>query len=99
MTTEAMRLHPDMAELRAKYEIGAQTPVARAVDGLTFLAGLYLAISPWVIGFNRFTTLTVNNLIVGGALAVLALGFSSYGRTRRIAWIAPLVGGWTIVAP
>ncbi|HZD15864.1 MAG TPA: SPW repeat protein [Pseudonocardiaceae bacterium] len=99
MTTEAMRSHPDLAELQAKYETGAQTPVARAGEGLTFLAGLYLAISPWVIGFDRFPTLTVNNLIVGIALAVLALGFSSYGRTRGIAWVAPLVGAWTIIAP
>ncbi len=99
MTTEAMRSHPDLAELRAKYETVAQTPVARAVEGVTFLAGLYLAISPWVIGFDRFTTLTVNDLIVGIALAVLALGFSSYGRTRGIAWVAPLIGAWAIIAP
>ncbi|MGH3549229.1 MAG: SPW repeat protein [Pseudonocardiaceae bacterium] len=99
MTTETMGLHPDIAELRAKYETAAQTPVAHAVNGLTFLAGLYLAISPWVIGFNRFPTLTVNDLIVGVALAVLALGFSSYDRTRGIAWAAPLIGVWTIIAP
>ena len=45
-TTEAMRLHPDLAELRAKYEAAAETPVAGVVAGLTFLVGLYLAISP-----------------------------------------------------
>jgi hypothetical protein len=93
-------MHPDIAELRAKYELAAETPVARAVAGLTFLTGLYLAISPWVVGFNRFTTLTVNNLIVGIALAILAVGFASaYGRTHGIVWIAPLIGVWTIIAP
>lgn len=100
MTTEAMRLHPDLAELRAKYEAAAATPVACAIGGFTFLAGLYLAISPWVIGFNRFTTLTGNDLIVGVALAVLALGYASvYGRTYNVAWVAPLIGAWTIIAP
>ena len=100
MTTEAMRLHPDLAELRAKYEVAAATPVARAIGGFTFLAGLYLAISPWVIGFTRFPTLTGNDLIVGVALAVLALGFASAsGRTHGIAWVAPLIGAWTIIAP
>lgn len=103
MTTEmtgAMALHPDIAELRAKYEAAAETPSARAVEGLAFMAGLYLAISPWVVGFNHFTTLTANNLIVGIALAVLALGFASaYGRTHRIVWVAPLIGVWTIIAP
>lgn len=64
MTTEAMRLHPDLAEL-------------------------YLAISPWVIGFNPLATLTGNDLIVGVALAVLALEFAcASGRTHSIAWIA-----------
>jgi len=95
-----MGLHPDVAELRAKYEAAAQTPVARAVEGFTFLTGLYLAISPWVVGFTRFPTLTVTDLVVGVALAVLALGFGSvYGRTRGIAWAAPLIGAWTIIDP
>jgi SPW repeat-containing protein len=100
MTTEAMELHPDIAQLRAKYEAAAETPTARAVAGMTFLAGLYLAISPWVVGFNEFRALTANNLIVGIALAVLALGFASaYGRTHGITWVAPVLGVWTVIAP
>ena len=100
MATETMRSHPDIVELRAKYEAAAETPAAQTVDGLTFLTGLYLAVSPWLIGFNRFTTLTANDLVVGIALALLALGFASaYGRTHGIAWVAPLIGVWTIIAP
>lgn len=100
MATEAMKMHPDIAELRAKYEAAAETPIAQAVDGLTFLTGLYLAVSPWVVGFNGMTTLMGNDLIVGIALALLALGFASaYGRMHGIAWVAPLIGVWTIVAP
>ena len=100
MATETMRSHPDIVELRAKYEAAAETPAAQTVDGLTFLTGLYLAVSPWLIGFNRLTTLTANDLVVGIALALLALGFASaYGRTHGIAWVAPLIGVWTIIAP
>ncbi|MFI7614654.1 SPW repeat protein [Nonomuraea terrae] len=100
MAGETMRMHPDIAELRAKYELAAEAPTARAVAGLTFLAGLYLAMSPWIVGFDGFTTLTVTNLIAGVALATLALGFASaYGRTHGIVWIAPLIGVWTIIAP
>ncbi|GHH62660.1 hypothetical protein GCM10017673_02260 [Streptosporangium violaceochromogenes] len=101
MAEQAMRLHPDIAELRAKYELASEAPTAKVVAGLTFLSGLYLAISPWVVGFgNRFPTLTGNNLITGIAVAVLALGFASaYGRTHGIAWVAPLIGVWTIIAP
>jgi SPW repeat len=90
----------DVAEVRARYDRVAETPSAQMVNGLTFLAGLYLAISPWVVGFNSRVPLTVNNLIIGAALALLALGFTSaYGRTHGVTWIAPLIGVWTIIAP
>ncbi|WP_433565882.1 SPW repeat protein [Nocardia sp. CA-151230] len=105
MATEAMNmhLHPDIVELRAKhekYELAAEKPTAQAATGLMFLTGLYTAISAWVVGFTRFPTLTVNNLIVGLALAVLALGFASmYGRIHGIGWVAPLLGVWMIISP
>ncbi|MFD9614935.1 SPW repeat protein [Streptomyces sp. NPDC059083] len=105
MTSEAMNmsLHPDIVALRAKhdkYELAAEAPVAQIVTGLMFLTGLYLAISPWVVGFNRFPTLTGNDLILGIALAVLAFGSSSaHGRMHTLTWVAPLIGLWTIIAP
>ncbi len=103
MTTDAMSLHPDIVELRAKYEkyeLAAMEPAAQAVTGLMFLTGLYIAISAWVVGFNGYPTLTANNLVVGTALAVLALGFASmYGRIHGIVWVAPLIGAWMIITP
>ena len=100
MTTEAMRSHPDWAQLPDKRESIAQPSALRAVDGLTFLAGLYLAISPWVVGFNGISTLLVNNLIVGAALAMLALWFSPAGRRAvDVAWVVPVIGAWTIISP
>lgn len=91
--------HPDLAAMRAKYDQFAATPTARALDGLTFLAGLYCAVSPWVVGFGG-TTLAANNLIVGIALAVLAVGFATaYGHTYGLAYVAPLLGVWMILAP
>jgi hypothetical protein len=96
-----MEQHPDIAALRANYDLAAETAPAQLSAGLTFLAGLYLAISPWVIGFSSAqVSLTTNNLITGIALAALAVGFASaYGRTHGVAWVAPLIGVWTIVSP
>jgi small neutral amino acid transporter SnatA (MarC family) len=95
-----MERHPDIAELRARYDRAAETSMAHAADGLTFLSGLYLAISPWVVGFSGRTALSVNNLITGLAVALLAVGFASaYGRTHGVAWVAPLIGVWAIIAP
>jgi hypothetical protein len=44
--------------------------------------------------------IAVNDLITGIALAALAVGLASaYGRTHGMAWLAPIVGIWTIIAP
>jgi len=99
-TTTTIDEHPDLVALRARYDQAAETPQARMLEGLTFLAGLYTAISPWVIGFNHLSDVAVSNLIVGTALAMLAMGFASaYGRTHNLAWVAPLIGVWVIITP
>ncbi len=99
VNTTSIDQHPDIVELRARYERTAETPQARLLEGGTFLAGLYTAISPWVITFNDRTPITVNNLIIGVAVAVLALGLTSaYSRTHNLAWVTPLLGVWTIIA-
>jgi hypothetical protein len=96
-----MEQHPDIVELRARYELAAATPLAQFADGLIFLTGLYLAISPWVVGFNAsLPSIAVNDLITGVALALIGAGLASaYGRTHGIAWVAPVVGIWTIITP
>lgn len=95
--------HPDLTEARNRYELAAEKPAARAMDGLIILSGLYLALSPWILGFTRFAgtgDLRVNNLITGLAVAVMATGLASaFGRTHGVAWTIPLLGVWTIIAP
>jgi hypothetical protein len=95
-----MERHPDIVELRARYEQAAARPVAQLADGLVFLTGLYLAISPWVAGFAGLRSVAVNNLITGVALAVIGAGLASaYARTHGLAWVVPVVGVWTIITP
>jgi hypothetical protein len=93
--------HPDIVELRARYDQVAETPTARITDGALVLAGVYLAISPWVVGFSPAERdLAVNNLVCGIAVAVLAAGFATaYGRTHGLAWLPVALGVWTFVAP
>lgn len=70
---------------------------------MIILSGLYLALSPWILGFTRFLgtgDLRVSNLITGLAVAVLATGLAfAFGRTHGVAWTIPLLGVWTIIAP
>ncbi|MFI8086395.1 SPW repeat protein [Kitasatospora sp. NPDC086009] len=92
--------HPDLMELRARHDRAAATPRAQMIEALALVTGLYLAASPWICGFNGFTTLAVTNLITGIAYALLLGGLgSSYERTHSMAWAAAALGIWTCVAP
>ncbi|MFD6181783.1 SPW repeat protein [Streptomyces goshikiensis] len=92
--------HPDLMELRARHDRAAATPRAQTVEALAMLTGLYLAASPWIVGFNGFTTLAVTNLIAGIAYMLLLGGLgNSYERTHSMAWAAAVIGIWTCVAP
>ncbi len=96
----SMELHPDIVELRARYERASVTPFAQGVEALAILVGLYLAVSPWVVGFNGFPTLAINNLVTGVAYAVLIGGFGpAFERSHARGWAATLIGLWTIIAP
>ena len=97
----ALEQHPDIAEMQARYERIAQTPTVQSVEGLTLLAGLYLAVSPWILTFGAPAgDLNPVNLVSGLAVAVLALGYAAaYGRTHGLSWVTPIIGVWAIVAP
>jgi hypothetical protein len=93
--------HPDLVSLRERYAAVSDRPATGVIEGLCMLTGLYLAISPWVVGFqNTAPALRVSNLITGIALAVLGMGFGSVlERTHGLGWVACAIGAWTIVAP
>ncbi|MEW2418370.1 SPW repeat protein [Streptomyces sp. NPDC046866] len=101
MTTHSsIEHHPDLAEMRSRFERVTSTPAAQAVEALALVTGLYLAASPWIAGFSGLTSLAVNNLIAGLAYCLCMSGLgSAYERTHAMAWTAVAIGAWTIVAP
>ena len=102
MTVHGARIeeHPDLMALRMGSERAVTRPTAQAMECLSLLAGLYLAISPWVVGFDGLRSITVNNLITGIALAAIALGLGpAYERIHGMGWAAALIGVWTIITP
>ncbi|WP_327282416.1 MULTISPECIES: SPW repeat protein [unclassified Streptomyces] len=100
MTTHSIEHHPDLAEMRSRFERVTSTPAAQAVEALALITGLYLAASPWIAGFSGLGPLAVNNLIAGLAYCLCMSGLgSAYERTHAMAWTAVAIGAWTIVAP
>ncbi|WKD35710.1 SPW repeat protein [Streptomyces xanthophaeus] len=101
MTTHpSIEHHPDLAEMRTRFERVTSTPRAQAVEALALITGLYLAASPWIVGFSGLTPLAINNLIAGLAFCLCMSGLgSAYERTHAMAWTAVALGAWTIIAP
>ena len=96
----SMARHPDLIELRKRYDAASASPVAEGAAGLALLGALFLAASPWIVGFSALTAITVTNLIAGVALAVIILALAaSYGRLHGLTFVVPAIGIWTIVAP
>ncbi|WP_432970933.1 SPW repeat protein [Dactylosporangium sp. CA-233914] len=93
--------HPDIAEMQQRYERLGASGQAVVIDGLVLLAGGWLAISPWVIGFNASAPhLTVNNLILGIMIGVIALGLTmAPARMYRLSWAMVAIGVWVIISP
>ncbi|GHF37945.1 hypothetical protein GCM10010218_18850 [Streptomyces mashuensis] len=94
--------HPDILALRAHSEETTARPAGQAAEALALLCGVYLAASPWIVGFNVVTTLAINNLITGIAFACLVgvggVG-TAYERTHSMSWAAIGLAVWTIIAP
>ncbi|MFJ8165648.1 SPW repeat protein [Streptomyces sp. NPDC096136] len=101
MTTHSsIEHHPDLAEMRTRFERVTSTPAAQAVEALALITGLYLAASAWIAGFSALSPLAINNLIAGAAFCLCMGGMgSAYERTHAMAWTAVVIGAWTIVAP
>ncbi|MGI5240122.1 SPW repeat protein [Dactylosporangium sp. CA-139066] len=93
--------HPDIAEMQQRYERLGASGQAVVIDGLVLLAGAWLAISPWVIGFNASAPhLTVNDLILGITIGVIALGLTlAPAHMYRLSWAMAAIGVWVIISP
>ena len=92
--------HPDLLALRARYERVAESMSAHVTFGLALLTGLYVAASPWIIGFNATTQLATSNFVAGIAVAFLAYGFAvALDRAHGMTWTLPVLGVWVIISP
>lgn len=96
-----MSTHPDVPEMRTRYDRMLGGRDVALVDGPVFLLGLYCAVSPWILHYTvSQPALVTHNLIVGIAIGLLALGFTAApARMYGLSWAMCALGIWMIVAP
>lgn len=78
----------------------APQPTAGVLHGLLLLTGLWLLLSPWLVGFDGLSQLAVSNTVSGLALALLAVGDAvAFDRMRGVSWVLPVIGIWVALSP
>ncbi len=93
--------HPDVSEMRERYARMLGGRDVALVDGPVFLLGLYCAASPWILHYTTSQPpLVTHNLIMGIAIGVLALGFTTTPtRMYGLSWAMSAMGVWMIISP
>ncbi|MGW5640676.1 SPW repeat protein [Streptomyces sp. NPDC003832] len=93
--------HPDALEMRERYARMLGGRDVALVDGPVFLLGLYCAVSPWIVHYTTSQPdLVPHNLVIGIAIALLALGFTrAPERMYGLSWAMCALGAWMIVSP
>ncbi len=76
-----------------------QTSNVRTASTVGILAGLWLIISPFILGNSGVSTVMWNEIIFGVIVAVLAGIQMASTETRWPSWINFVVGLWLILAP
>ncbi len=72
---------------------------SRPGSALNVIAGIWLIISPWVLGFSNLQTPLWETLLVGIAVLILsAIRLGTVG-TEGLSWISFLVGIWLLISP
>ncbi|MFG2824021.1 SPW repeat protein [Kitasatospora sp. NPDC048365] len=99
-----MEHHPDILALREQAERATSSSRGQGVEALGVACGLFLAISPWVIGYAGLlgflaSGVVISNLVLGLGYAWLMAGYGAFERTHARAYASLGIGIWTMVAP
>jgi hypothetical protein len=72
---------------------------SRPASLLNLLAGIWLIISSWVLGFSGVPVAVGNAVILGIAVLVLAAIRLGTTGTNGISWLNLILGIWLIISP
>ncbi len=95
-----MREHPDVLDMQRQFGSSLGSPQTVLGDGLLALAGVWTAISPWVLGFSLTSPAMRNqDLIIGLVVAAIGLGVTGMAeRGGGLSWVAVPLGIWLIIS-
>jgi uncharacterized membrane protein YccF (DUF307 family) len=72
----------------------------RAASGLMVLLGFWLVMAPWILGYSEISVAVWNSLLIGIAVATLALiRIALPLRSELVSWITFLLGIWFVLSP
>ena len=81
----------------------SKTPHLRSPSWITtlfFVSGLWLMLSPYVLGYSWHPSVWWNALVIGAGLLVLAVvRYSNPQRFDRLRWTALVLGAWMVASP
>ncbi|MCC7107174.1 MAG: SPW repeat protein [Chloroflexi bacterium] len=93
--------------MRTASDMGHASPAVDLADfgrlkwssGINIIAGLWLIISPWVLGFSGLAAVRNNDVILGIIIVVLA-AIREFGAHRAswLSWINVIAGAWVFVS-
>ncbi len=72
---------------------------ARTASGINLLAGLWLILAPFVLGYAAVTNAEYNDVVLGivvGILAIIGLAMTDETWSR---WVNIIAGIWLVIAP
>jgi uncharacterized membrane protein HdeD (DUF308 family) len=73
---------------------------ARVASILNVLAGIWLIIVPFIVGFSSLTAPMVNSIVLGAVVLILAaIRASNPLQAPGLSWINLLLGIWLIISP
>lgn len=73
---------------------------ARWASFINFLAGVWIIISPYTLGYSSMNSALMNNMTFGAIIAILALvRIANAKRYESLSWINTILGLWIIVSP
>lgn len=73
---------------------------ARWAGGINVLVGIWLLISPWVLGFTATNAALWDDVVLGIAIAVIAAIRLLWLEDQRwLSWLNLILGAWVVISP